>query len=190
MLFKQKGSADDPSKYRCIGLLNHAYKTLTHCLIERLNKETHGYLSDWQCGFRKERGCRDNVMTLRTVYEDMIEKGEKLFVTFIDYSAAFDSVSHKFLDEALKEAGASDKSRAIFRSIYNAATASTKVEGIDGETTFSGIFKIDRGVIQGDITSPLYFILTLEIILRTHDNDAGKWGKLRRPHGPHLGLRR
>ena len=26
MLFKNKGSHNDPSKYRCIGLLNHAYK--------------------------------------------------------------------------------------------------------------------------------------------------------------------
>ena len=29
-------------------------------------------------------------------------------------------------------------------------------------------------MIQGDITSPLYFILALELILRTHDNIRGK----------------
>ena len=26
MLYKNKGSSDDPSKYRCLGLLNHSYK--------------------------------------------------------------------------------------------------------------------------------------------------------------------
>ena len=32
MLFKGKGSPDDPSKYRCLGLLNHAYKLLAHII--------------------------------------------------------------------------------------------------------------------------------------------------------------
>ena len=35
-------------------------------------------------------------------------------------------------------------------------------------------FPINRGVVQGDILSPLYFILALEMILRRHDNVAGK----------------
>ena len=35
-------------------------------------------------------------------------------LTFLDYRAAFDSVSHKFLDEALGEAGCSHKTKAIF----------------------------------------------------------------------------
>ena len=96
MLFKNKGSSDDPSKYRCIGLLPHAYKVFHQCLLERIEAETGAYLSDWQAGFRKQRGCRDNILLLRTIYEDMLQQGKKLYVTFIDYSAAFDSVSHKF----------------------------------------------------------------------------------------------
>ena len=54
MLFKNKGSTNDPSKYRCIGLLNHCYKVLAQCLLERLEKETGSYLSDWQADFRKK----------------------------------------------------------------------------------------------------------------------------------------
>ena len=46
MLYKHKGSKNDPTKYRCIGLLNHCYKILTQCLLERLNQETDGYLAD------------------------------------------------------------------------------------------------------------------------------------------------
>ena len=89
--------------------------------------------------------------------------------TFIDYSAAFDSVSHKFIDEALQRAGASDKIRSVFRAIYKAANAVTKVQGADGKEITSEPFPIDRGVVQGDITSPLYFILALELILKRHD---------------------
>ena len=46
MMFKKKGTADDPSKYRCVGMLNHNFKTLSQCLLTRLEKETHGFLSD------------------------------------------------------------------------------------------------------------------------------------------------
>ena len=63
-------------------------------------------------------------------------------VTYIDYSAAFDSVSHKYIDGALKKAGASRKTRAIFRSIYAAAAGVARVNGTDGKHSFSGAFDI------------------------------------------------
>ena len=41
--------------------------------------------------------------------------------------------------------------------------------GVDGEEILSAQFPVNRGVVQGDITSPIYFILVLEFILRAHD---------------------
>ena len=46
MLYKDKGSVDDLTKYRCIGLLPHSYKLLSIILLERLNAECAGFLSD------------------------------------------------------------------------------------------------------------------------------------------------
>ena len=63
------------------------------------------------------------------------------------------------------EANATPKTRGIFRSIYSAASAVTEVEGPDGEAILSDAFPVRRGVVQGDVTSPLYFILALEAIL-------------------------
>lgn len=53
------------------------------------------------------------MMTLHTIYEDMLEAGRLLYVTFIDYRVAFDTVSHKFLYQTLKEVNASDKTRTL-----------------------------------------------------------------------------
>ena len=99
----------------------------------------------------------------------MLRLDKKISITFVDYTAAFDTVSHKFLDQDLKDAGAPIKVRAMFQAIYQAATAYTTTLGVGGENINSKKFPIRRGVLQGDITSPLYFILALELILRKFD---------------------
>ena len=47
----------------------------------------------------------------------MMALGKSLSAVFIDYRAAFDSVSHKYVDKALKRAGASAKVRSMYRTI-------------------------------------------------------------------------
>ena len=102
-------------------------------------------------------------MILRTICQRMMSLGRAIAVTFVDYTAAFDTVSHKFLDKALKEAGVPIKMHTMFRAAYQSATAFTTTTGAGGVEVKSGTFPIRRGVLQGDITSPLYFILALEL---------------------------
>ena len=61
MIYKGKGSSDDMTKYRCICLLNHAYKLVSTILLRRLAKECEHYLPESQAGFRRFRGCQDNI---------------------------------------------------------------------------------------------------------------------------------
>ena len=106
-----------------LGLLNHTYKIVSVTLLKRLVDECSEFFSDWQTGFRPKWGCRDNVLLLRVLYEQIIKVDSKfigILVTFIDFSAAFDTVSHNFIDRTLAKAGASRKSWAIFRAIYAA----------------------------------------------------------------------
>ena len=69
------------------------------------------------------------MLLLRVIYDQYIKNNNNFVVTFIDFKAAFDSVSHKYLDSALAKAGASRKSRAIFRAIYRAASGTARVNG-------------------------------------------------------------
>ena len=172
MIFKRKGSHNDCSKYRAIGLLNHTYKIMSVILLKRIVEECADFLSEWQAGFRANRGCRDNILLLRMLYDYIIAKKESCIVTFIDYTAAFDSISHKFMDATLAKAGASRKSRAIFRAIYAAATGAARVRSTDGEFIYSGSFNIGRGVIQGDIISPILFIIALDQLMQEYDKDS------------------
>eukprot|EP01047_Picozoa_sp_COSAG01_P016259 COSAG01_NODE_829_length_13273_cov_7.729695_4_plen_124_part_00 len=51
-----------------------------------------------------------------------------MIAVYIDYVAAFDSVSHKFIDSALEKAKASNKSRAMFRAMYAQAASVRNVD--------------------------------------------------------------
>ena len=83
MLYKNKGSINDTTKYRCLALLPHAYKVLSLVMLERIMNECSDFLSDWQAGFRPERGCRDNILLLRMLYDQVIANDDKLFVTWL-----------------------------------------------------------------------------------------------------------
>ena len=50
----------------------------------------------------------------------------------------------------------------------------TKVRDTDGRYVFCKTFPVRMGVLQGDITFPIYFIIDLETILRLYDNTPVK----------------
>ena len=82
------------STYRFVCLLNHAYKLLSASVLQRLVKETEESLPLSQAGFRKDHGCRDNVLILVTLFDYCLANGARLVNNFVDLVAAFDTVSH------------------------------------------------------------------------------------------------
>ena len=90
-------------------------------------------------------------------------------VTSIDYRAAFDTTSHRFLDESLAAVGVQPKIRRIVKAIYAETAGMVRLRLPSGETLCSEPFPVHRGVIQGDIFSPQCFTLGLDRIFRLHD---------------------
>ena len=168
MLYK-KGSRDDFANYRAIGLLCHSYKVLSVLILKRMQPALEERLPDSQDGFRKARGCRDNVLILKIIIDEVIKAGKEAVITFIDYTAAFDSVSHRFLDESLAEAGVAPKVRRIISAIYSCASGAVRLQQSSGQQICSERFYIRRGTIQGDIYSPPAFTIALDRIFRRHD---------------------
>ena len=100
----------------------------------------------------------------------ILRENQEALITFIDYKAAFDPESQKFLDNALSSANVSTKVRRIIQSIFRAASGCVRI----GNNT-SKTFNISCGVLQGDIFSPVAFIAGLWKIFAAHDtlDDAG-----------------
>jgi len=93
--------------------------------------------------------------------KDRIEQRRSAVCLFVDYRAAFDSVRHDYLQQALTEHGIPNKLVSLIMAIYRQAKALVK-----GKASDSRVFDIDRGVLQGDCLSPVLFICTLDSIFR------------------------
>ena len=93
MLYKS-GDHKQCSNYRNITLISHTSKVLLmiiiHCLKAKLEQE----LPEEQSAYRKGQGTRDMLVCLQILMEKILAIGEEVFIMFIDYSKAFDSVSN------------------------------------------------------------------------------------------------
>ena len=75
MQYKKK-NRDDRGNYRALGLLNHAFKVFGMILLIRIFPFIMPKLSDMQAGFRKERGCRDNILILVMVIQHLLKNSD------------------------------------------------------------------------------------------------------------------
>ena len=63
-------------------------------LQARLRQYMNRELPDVQAGFRKGRGIRDQIANIRWIIEKAREFQKNIYLCFIDYAKAFDSVDH------------------------------------------------------------------------------------------------
>ena len=64
VMLHKKGPRDNFGNYRAIGLMCHSYKLLSMLVLHRMRDAVESRLAETQAGFRRERGCRDNVLLL------------------------------------------------------------------------------------------------------------------------------
>ena len=87
-------------------------------LQARLQQYVNQELPDFQVGFRKGRGTRDQVANIRWITEKAIEFQKNFYFCFIDYAKAFDWVDHNKLCKILKEMGIPDRLTYLLRNLY------------------------------------------------------------------------
>ena len=88
----KKGDLSLRTNWRGIMLLTISSKVLCRIILERMKDALDSRLRDEQGGFRKERSCCDKMATLRIIVEQTLEWNTSLYMVFIDFQKAFDSI--------------------------------------------------------------------------------------------------
>ena len=85
------------SDYCTIALISHTSKVMLKILQARLQQYMNHEIPDFQAGFRKGRGTRDQIANIHWITEKIREFQKHIYFCFIDYAKAFDCVDHNKL---------------------------------------------------------------------------------------------
>jgi hypothetical protein len=91
----KKGDLANCKNWRGINLLCIVSKVLSKIILNRIIGVLEPYIRRQQAGFRSGRSCVDHVNTLRMIIEQSVERNSPLFMLFVDYQVAFDSIDRE-----------------------------------------------------------------------------------------------
>ncbi|VDO48260.1 unnamed protein product [Schistosoma margrebowiei] len=88
-------------------------------MLNRMKDSVDAQLQGHQAGFRKDSVRTDQIATLRIIVEQSVEWDSSLYINFIDYGKAFDSVERTTLWKLLRHHGVPEKIVNIIRNSYD-----------------------------------------------------------------------
>ena len=149
----------DPLNYRPISLLNTLGKIFGKILNRKLLQfmDHHNIIRDSQHGFRTKRGTSSLIANM---YERIAREKDdkKTLITIVtrDISKAFDKVHRESLIYKLSQLRLPDPLLRIVSNFLHDRTAQVKLNNKLGD-----VFKLRSGVPQGDVLSPLLFLIMM-----------------------------
>ena len=148
----KKGDTSHCSNNRGITLRSTTSKLLQIILLRRLNAGLEQLLRENQCGFRQNRSCIDQIYSLRCIIHQCIKFNIPLYINFVDFKAAFDSIDRQFIRRSLQHYGLPDKYIRIKKAFFSHTISAVRVNG-----ELTDWFTVNSGIGQGDIQGPPVF---------------------------------
>ena len=164
----KKGNLNDCNNWRGITLLSVPGKIFCLVLLQRLRDAIEKMLREEQAGFRRGRSCSEQIFTLRNIIEQSTELQQPVFINFIDFKKAFDSVHRDTLWHIVRIYGIPARYINIFKSLYQDSRCCVRTD--DGTTDF---FNINTGVRQGCVLSPFLFLIAIDFVMRKSMKEVG-----------------
>ena len=153
------------TNYRGISLMSKVYNTI---LLNRIREPIDKLLRNNQAGFRTGRSCTQQIQILRRIMDGAYMQDIPLFITFIDFKKAFDSIIREMMFAILRHYGITAKIVEAIRVLYDKSTSQVFVEG-----QLSEPFDITTGVLQGDVLAPFLFIIVIDYVSKQSEGDFG-----------------
>ena len=124
-----------------------------------------------QARFRKNYSTVDHIFALNAIVQKHFEKhGAKMYVAFVDFRKAIDSVRHCELLEAIRKEGVSGKFAGAIRAMYSSLLSCVRMKN-----EYADFFECPNGVRQGCVLSPTLSCLFINQ-LAEHVRSSGKHG--------------
>ena len=164
ILLPKGGKPSKPENYRLIAKTTTIAKLFNKILARRLES----YLNNneiinatIQKGLLTgSNGLIEHIFAVQAILDNANQQQQNLFMTLIDLKNAFGSVSHSLISLMLHYIKLPSNVSTYFRSTYSELTAS-----ISTRNWCTDPFPITQGIFQGDILSPLIFLICFNPII-------------------------
>ena len=95
----KKGCKEDPGNYRSVSLTSVPEKVMEQIILGEITQHVHGIQEirpSWH-RFMKDRSWLTNLISFYDWVTTLVDKGKAVDVDYLDFSKAFDMVSHSIL---------------------------------------------------------------------------------------------
>lgn len=159
----KSGEKADVSNYRPIAILSVIDKILEEVVATRLRSflEKYRIINENQYGFQRGKNINQLLGNFSNLINEYISKNMHVLVIFIDFSKAFDTLSHKRLIEMLERNGIRGNMAKWFKNYLEYRNYYVKVNNIK-----SNQISNNWGVPQGSKIGPILYIIYTNDMLR------------------------
>jgi len=152
----KKGSSSDPGNYRPISQTSVFCKLMERVIASDITEYLlkNNLLNPHQHGFLAQRSTLTNLLESTNDWSIMIDNKKLQTAIYIDFSKAFDTVSHPKIMAKLKSHGITGDLLSIIEDFLHDRSQQTRVGSRLSDTIF-----LTSGIVQGSCLGPLLFLI-------------------------------